>query len=98
MKTIEAFFGHPSETFRPYIHSDYLRNPLIFIWRAKTAKGRWSKHWCSVTVYGNNTVSSKLSIAESESKPKLPKGYTWSNTMVYSNNPIEIPVTDKDAP
>lgn len=87
---IEAFFGHESETIRPYIHTDYERNPLTFIWRAKTPAGRWSKYYHRVTVYGNQSPAAKLRKALKQEKPVMRPGYTWTEPLVYSNNPLII--------
>ena len=62
-------------------------NEIIF-WYATTPTGRESKYWATLTIKGD-TVYDKHMIEKIKNQiinyefPKLPKGYTWSEPLVY---------------
>ena len=62
-------------------------NEIIF-WYATTPTGRESKYWATLTIKGDTDYDEHM-INKIKNQiinypfPKLPKGYTWSEPLVY---------------
>lgn len=62
-------------------------NQIIF-WYAFTPTGRESKYWATLTIKGDRDydefmVEKITNMVKNYEFPKLPKGYTWSEPLVY---------------
>lgn len=74
---------------RPYFNTNarYGRNAdTIIFWYAITPKGKFSKWFATLRFNGERTISTERKIKEINKYtfPKLPKGYTWSEPLLYS--------------
>ena len=67
----------------------YGRDPdTIIFWHALTPTGRISKFWATLRINGERNVrpASKEKLIQNYRLPKMPRGYTWSDPMIYSGS------------